>query len=33
MFGAKNMGRKYVGYELYDSYKDVINEKLGLSDE
>jgi site-specific DNA-methyltransferase (cytosine-N4-specific) len=30
---AKNMGRKYVGYELYDSYKDVINEKLGLSDE
>lgn len=30
---AKNMGRKYVGYELYDSYKDVINKKLGLSDE
>jgi DNA modification methylase len=25
---AKEMGRKYIGYELYESYKDIIDKKL-----
>lgn len=27
---AKDLGRRYVGYELYDNYKDVIQQKLGV---
>jgi site-specific DNA-methyltransferase (cytosine-N4-specific) len=25
---AKDMGRNYIGYELYESYKEIINKKL-----
>ena len=25
---AKELGRKYVGYELYDTYKDIIEKKI-----
>ena len=25
---AKNLGRNFVGYELYENYKNLINERL-----
>ena len=30
---AKELGRNFIGYELYDSYRDIINKKVGIDDE
>jgi M2.ncuI DNA methyltransferase len=27
---AKELGREYVGYEIYETYKEIINKKLDL---
>ena len=30
---AKKLGRSYIGYEISPSYKDIINQKLGIANE